>query len=152
MPITDTIIGSLKLVGSPDKICPMTWDELLRSIPSLYAVDVPRNVTNVTIGAVQPPESDNDNLWVRINSDGTFVGFYTFQTGAWRKAYQYTLNDVIWRWGNSASIEDGFKLIDQNSALPVPVIDKLMLDYVVDPVNPTNYIYFAVQFVGYGAI
>lgn len=152
MTITDYVSGRLQVVGLPDGQCFTTWQDFINAIPSLFGVEVPRTVTNVSIGATQPPESEKDNLWVRIDGSGNFLGFYVFTAGAWRKAYQYTQNDVLWQWGRSDVLEDGFRLIDQNSNLPSTVIQSLMLQYVVDPINPGVFNYFAVQFVGYGAI
>lgn len=151
MTITDYVVGRLRNLGLVDQQCFTTWEDFLQAVPSLFAVDVPREVTNVSIGAVQPSESEKDNLWVRVDSSGNFLGFYTFSYGAWRKAYQYTQNDVLWQWGRSDEIEDGFRLIDQNTNLPPTVISSLMLQYIVDPINPGVYNYFAVQFIGYGA-
>ena len=58
-------------------------------------------------------------------------------------------DQIIWMFGNSTDIPDGFQLIDSNAPLPAAVRDKIISEYVETSQGSGVYTYFAVRWLGY---
>lgn len=145
--VVDVVRGALKLNGSIDRMCFSSWKEFVQSIPNLFSVEVPKSVTNVTVGEAPPTEDSVDNVWFRRDSSGAILGIYVFQDGAWRQFYNLPPTQVVWMYGNSASLPDGFVLIDTGDPyVPSNVVTILKAQYIA---LGGGYSYFAVRWEGY---
>ena len=148
-PIQNVILGALKLLGIPERACFQNWQQFVEAIPQYFAVEVPQSITNVIVGSTAPSEDDRDKIWYRRDNNGSFLGVYAFQNGAWRPFYSLVPDSVTWTWGNSNSIPDGFILIEQgDSTIPSTVVNFLVGQYIPLPSGP-GYQWFAIRFVGY---
>ena len=75
-----------------------------------------------------------------------------FQAGEWQRIHNYRSDEVIWVFGDSRVIPEGFQLIDNNAGIPSDVIDFLMKQYLKDPIasTPTQDVfkYYAIRYIG----
>lgn len=146
--ISDVVRGALKLNGLPDRLCFTSWKDFILSLPDLLSVEVPASASNVIVGNEYPTTDDINKIWYRRDPSGNFIGIYAFQNGQWRLLYNYAPNEIIWMYGNSAVIPEGFVLIEQGDAVIIStVVNALRSQYV--PLVGGGFAYFAVRFAGY---
>lgn len=107
----------------------------------------------VVYGFQTPGEDEKGKLWVKIDRAGHPNGFFFFVEGKWQRFYNHSVQDVVWKYGDSREIEPGFQLIDGTVA-SIPVGDQahIMSFYRLDTVNSTPtapvYSYFATIYLG----
>lgn len=143
------VSGSLKTKGIPQDVCFESFAELLKSLEKYVTVEVPRSITNVTVGDTPPGEDRRDNLWVRFDKSGNYLGNWVFVKGNWQLAYTFAPNQIIWMTGDSRVIPQGFKLVDENNgSVPSDVAQVLQGQYVIatDNFGLPYYRYFAVTY------
>jgi hypothetical protein len=149
--INSVILGALKVQDVPERASISTWEELIKSIPTFIGVELPTGISNVIVGNVQPQEEDRDKLWIRRDNNGTFIGFYAFCDGKWSPVYAIPPDSVVWFYGDSANVHDGFILIDDGDAqIPSYVVNALKAKYI-NASSGTGYAYFAARYVQCGA-
>lgn len=145
----DVVQSALKLIGLPDRKCFTSLADLLKLIPELYAVEIPTGITNVSIGNAYPPASEQNNLWVRTDSVGSFVGFYIFATGQWRQIYPLP-DQIFLIVGDSRSLPPGYTLASSDVRLTAQQVANLKKIWTIGGTTPaTWYSVFHVTFVGF---
>lgn len=107
----DVILGALKLLGKLDCNCFTNWQDFVKSIPSMFAVEIPANITNVTISYDMPDDDQHDNLWIRLDAAGSFVGLYVYAVGDWQQIWPVP-QGIFRVYGDSRSISPGYMLAD----------------------------------------
>lgn len=146
--IEDVIKGAIKINGNLDRQCFSSWREFLETLPNLLAVEVPRGASSLLVGREEPGEEDRNKLWARQDSNGAFLGLYAFQNGGWRPFYNYVQNEIIWMFGNSDTIPDGFTLVEVGDpVIPSSVVNAIRGQFI--PGANNNFIYFAVKYTGF---
>jgi len=143
-PTTNTVIGQLILKALPELECFTNFTDFLKALPGLYAVEIPASVTNVIVGPAQPSSSQTSSIWVRVNNAGTFLGIYVFSDGNWIQVVPAP-NQIIWMYGDSSVVPDGYKTTDAASGDEISVALALALKalWITGNVGP-NYEYFSV--------
>lgn len=148
-PINTTVRGAIKIDNLPERARFTTWLEFLEQLPDLLTVEVPSSISGVIVSIDEPGEQDRDKVWYRRDSAGRFVGVFAFQGGGWNLFYQFAPQQVIWTWGDSNTIPDGFTLIDVgDTVIPNSIVLAIKAQFVPNPVPP-GYVYFAIRFSGY---
>jgi len=149
MPIgTDTIRGMLKLNGLIDCEFYTSWQDFVAAIPKLFAVEIPNNITNVTIGDQQPSDSERDHLWFRTDSSGAFAGLYMFAQCVWQKIYPVP-NQLFFMWGDSRILPPGYTLADADPNINSTELQDMQRIWSVGGTNPTWYSTFHVTYTGF---
>jgi len=146
--ISDVIKGAIKLNQLPDRLKYSSWIEFIKDLPNLLSVEVPTSVSGVIVGSSYPTETDRDKVWYRRDSAGNLIGTYAFQAGSWRPLYQLAPGQILWLYGDSSDIPEGFIMIDVGDPrIPALVVNTLMPQYI--PNGSGGYEYFAVRWAGY---
>lgn len=148
------VSAKLKILSIPTNACFTTVSELLKLIEKTFTVDlsVGKNNDFVVTGSEPPTADDKNRLWVRKLNQGSFAGFYIFVGGAWNRIFNRRSDEIIWMYGDSRKVPEGFVLISENTgAVPSEIRDHLIQQYLVDTsvdeASPV-YKYFAVQYIG----
>lgn len=145
----DVIRGAIKLDGFTEGVCFKSWDDFLATLPSLLAIEIPDDITNVTIGNTQPTDDQRDNLWIRKDSAGVFMGFYLYASGAWQKIWPVD-GELIMIVGDSRTPPTGFTTATNLSSLTAA--QKAFLQsrwHIVPGSSPTYYDIFEVSYTGF---
>lgn len=145
----DLVRGAVKLDGFIEDNCFTSWKDFIAKLPGMLALELPANVTNVTVGNQQPTDSERDNLWFRKDNAGSFLGIYIYATGAWRQIYpvpgQFTL--IV---GDSRTPPDGYTVTDDLTNLSDPQKAVLRRAWHVGGTTPAVwYDIFTVQYTGF---
>lgn len=148
---TDVIQGALKLVGLSDQECFKSWEEFVTAIPELFAVEVPNNITNVTLSTAQPTDSERDYLWIKLDGSGSFVGMLIYAQGGWKQIYPIPepvleIHHVV---GDSRNLPPGFILASADPRVTATQLTKLKTDWLVGGTSPTWYSIFDMTYVGF---
>lgn len=107
----------------------------------------------IVYGFQTPGEDQKGKIWAKSDRQGHFAGYFWFVDGKWQRIYNHSNFDVVWKYGDSRVIEDGFALIDGS----LPMIDvatqqHIMGAYRLDPVESTFlqpvFTYFATVYLG----
>lgn len=127
--------------------------DFIKKLPELLAGELPRsqNAQLVIVSSQTPSEDDKNSPWFRLARNGMFLGLGMFQQGAWRRVYIHSSFDVVWKWGDSRNIEDGFELIDGNvGGIPSDVQLHIMKYYkqITSALPDVAYSYFATVYTG----
>lgn len=149
----ERILAALAITRIPPDLC---WgkpaDFIKQLVESLtVTLDIATNTDFVVIGHEVPSEDDKGRLWIRLQRNGSFLGFYLFVNGKWQRVFNRRSDEIIWMYGDSRNIPDGFQLVDDSSPVPTDVKDHIMKQYLVDTsVNSATpvYRYFALTYVG----
>lgn len=146
--IVDVVTGAIKLNNLPDRECFRGWDDFIRRLPEFLSVEIPPSALGVIIGKDSPSEDDRDKIWYRRDASGAFLGIYAFQGGAWKPLYNIPTGQIIWLWGSSQSIPEGFTFIWTGDAvIPSNVVAGIIGQYIPD--GSGHYSYFAVRYSGF---
>lgn len=150
MSVVNTVVrGALKIDNVPDRACFSTWRQFLESIPDFLTVEVPSSVSGVVVGPNTPDEDDRDKIWFRRDNGGNFLGVWAFQNGAWRPLFNFGTNQIIWTFGDSTNIPDGFVLIEEGDpVIPSNIVQGLTALYIPAQAGP-GFGYYALRFSGY---
>lgn len=148
--MSDVIRGAIKLDGLLDTRCFQSWEDFVKALPQLLAVEIPTSITNVTVGNLQPSEDERDHLWMRKDASGSFVGIYLYGQGAWRKIFPVD-GAVTWVAGDSRTPPEGYTVIDTGD----PHIDSDTVTHLkqfyreVTIGGATFYRYYATRYTGF---
>ena len=112
------VIGKLVLKALPELQCFTNFNDFLKALPSLYAVEVPSTVTNVIVSPSQPTSSQTSSVWVRTNNSSQFLGIYVFSEGNWIQICPAP-GQIIWAYGDSSAPPDGYKTTDAASGVEI---------------------------------
>jgi hypothetical protein len=131
---TDIIRGTLKLDNFQEGRVYTDTDAFIKAIQTLFSVEIPITITNVIISAAQPGDDFKEGVWIRKDAAGVFQGIYIFQSGAWTKIVPPLFdNEVIYMYGDSRNIPEGYSLADSsNASLPTGVGALLETNWVAD--------------------
>lgn len=155
MPVTrEKLLGQLIINKIPKDLCWGTPTEFVKSLTKILGVNLFTNPGNdfVVVGHSVPAPEDKGRLWVRLSRSGVFQGFYMFVGGSWQRVHNYRSDEVIWMYGDSRIIPEGFQLIDDDSIVPSDVRDWIVQQYLPDTAASTPgapvYKYFATIYIG----
>lgn len=145
----DMLKGAVKLNGLADRECFTSWKDFLSRLPDLLSIEVPQGIGGVISSHQPPSEDDRDKLWVRRDTNGNFLGLYTFQDGNWQPFFDMAVGEVRWLVGDSANPPAGFVFIDEGDAvIPSNVVASLKAQYVPNSLGP-GFSFYAVRFEGF---
>ena len=144
----DVIQSVLKLVQMPERQCFTSWQDLLRKIPELYAVEIPSGITNVSIGNAYPSSSETDHLWIQTDNSGNFIGLNIFVTGAWRQIYPL-LDQLFLIVGDSRVPPSGYTVADSDPRIDDAMLNNLQKIWTLGGTTPIWYTVFHVTFTGW---
>lgn len=146
--ITDVIRGALKLDNFLEGKCFESWDDFVKAIPNMFTIEVPGSITNVTVGNEQPTDDERDNLWIRKDTSGSFMGLYLYAQGAWQQIYP--LPHQLFRiTGDSRHPPVGFTLATDDTNLSSSIRAFLPGTWHVGGTTPTWYDVFEVTYTGF---
>ena len=149
MPVgTDVVRGVLKLEGLLDEKCFTSWQEFVSAIPSLFAVELPNNITNVTVGATQPSDSERDHLWVKKDGSGSFVGLFIYAQGDWQQVYPAP-NQLFLMYGDSRAMPAGYILASDDPNISTLELVNLQKIWTEGGVSPTWWTVFHAVYKGF---
>jgi len=142
-------MGSLKLLGKLDCNCFTSWQDFIKAIPSMFAVEIPPDITNVTLSNNQPDADQQDHVWFKLNSAGNFVGIFLYITGSWRQVYPVP-NQIFQVFGDSRVPPTGYILVDSsNPNFTAAEVAALQANWVPHPTEPGVYTIFNVTYAGF---
>lgn len=142
------MMAKVRLLGIPERCKFTNLQDFLTKYPDMLAVDIPSALMGAVVSKDEPAEDSRDKLWVRRDGSGNFVGMYAFQAGRWMPVYNTVPGEVIWMYGDSNYLPEGFTLIlNDSNTVDSNTANALMARYV--PLNLGGYSYFAVLFTGY---
>lgn len=146
-----------KLIKKQDvtDLCFTKAPDFVNQLIKILGIEFPvfSNENFVIYGFQIPNEDQKNKLWVKTDRAGHFQGYFLFIDGSWQRIYDYSVQDVVWKYGDSREIEDGFQLIDGTvAAIPTAVQEHIMSFYHQNasestPLNPV-YDYFATIYLG----
>ena len=152
----DNIRGTIRLDRIDPNLCWGTPKEFVQKLLSMLSVDlgVPVNNEFVFVSHQTPTEDDKNKLWIRLARNGSFLGFFLFQTGAWKRIDDLRSDmprDMI---GDSREIERPWELIDEGIAgFDADTVSHLKSFYQVDNAKSTPgetvYKVFKVRWIGF---
>lgn len=144
----DVIRGAVKLDGFIEEKCFKSWAEFITALPSMLALEIPDSITNVTVGNTQPTDDQRDNLWIRKDSSGSFVGFYLYAQGTWQKIFPAD-GELTWVSGDSRVIAPGYTLATNLTDLTAAQKAFLTARWHIGGTSPTWYDIFEVRYTGF---
>lgn len=155
MPTIRMLEGKLYLKEDVTDLCFTSAPTFIKTLMKVFGLQFPvsNNENFVIYGFQVPNEDQKDKLWIRTDRAGHFQGYFLFIEGRWQRIYDHSIQDVVWKSGDSQVLEEGFQLIDGTVAsIPVDVQTHIMSYYHIDaaqstPLN-TVYDYFAVIYLG----
>ena len=145
---TDVITGALKLNNFMEGKCFTSWADFIAAVPSMFSVEVPSNITNVSIGNQQPTSSELDHLWIKQDPSGSFIGLFLYAQGAWQQVYPVP-NQIFLVYGDSRNIDPGFTLASDDTNLSAAQIQTLQKIWHIGGTSPTWYSIFHVTYTGF---
>lgn len=129
---TDLIQGVLKLNNFQESNCFTCWSDFVKAIPNMFAVELPSNISNVTIGTSQPSDSERDHLWVKTDPSGSPIGLFTYSGGTWNQ-FLPPQNEIFYVYGDSRSIPSGYILASSSPNLTASQILTLQKTWHAEP-------------------
>lgn len=145
---TDVIQGALKLTGLVDAQCYKSFKEFVAAMPDLFSVEVPNNISNVTVGNSQPSASERDHLWVRTDGSGSFVGLFTYAQGSWKQIYPVP-QGIFRMYGDSRAVPEGYRLASADPNISSAMLAELQKTWVTGGSSPTWYTMFHTTYIGF---
>lgn len=110
----DVILGALKLIGKPDCECFTSWADFMSKLNTFWAVEIPSNITNVTVSTNEPNDDQHDNVWFRLNNAGSFAGIFIYAMGDWQQIFPHP-NEIVRMYGDSRNVPPGYMLVDSSN-------------------------------------
>ena len=144
----DNIRGVLKLDNFMEGKCFTSWNDFVRAIPSMFSVEVPSDITNVTVGTQQPSDSERDHLWVRTDNSGAFSGLYVYAQGAWQKIYPVP-SQLFFMYGDSRVLPPGYTLAVNDPNISATELSAMQKIWNVGGTGPTWWTTFHVTYTGF---
>lgn len=156
MPVKrEKALGTLQINKLPKNLCWGTPEEFVKKLIEILGVNIVTHEGSnfVIVSHVVPPPEDKGKLWVRTTSGGVFQGFFLFQDSTWQRIQNRRSDEVIWLYGDSRELPEGFQLIEPGiGGIASDVVDFIVTKYLKDPAasTPTQtvYKYFAVRWIG----
>lgn len=146
---TDVVEGALKLKGLVDELCATSLAEYTKLLPTLFSVLIPSSISNVVVGVQQPGDDRRDNLWVRLDNSGDFIGLYVYAQGQWRQVSPVD-NQLFYVFGNSTIDIPGFTLATDFTGLTTSQKNFLKLQWHWNNDTPgTFYDLFHIVYTGF---
>jgi hypothetical protein len=144
---TETIRGVLKLDNFMEGKCFTSWSDFVQAMPSMFSVEVPNDITNVTLGIQQPSDSERDHLWIRTDNSGAFSGLYIYSQGAWQIIYPVP-KQLFFMWGDSRNIPAGYTLASVDPNIDSTMLMDMQKIWCVGGTGPTWWKTFHVTYTG----
>lgn len=145
---SDVIRGAIKLDSLVSGCCFTSWEDFVKAIPTLFSVEVPATITNVVISNLQPGSSLRDNLWIRLDNSGSFMGLFIYTGGLWQQIFP-TPQGIFKMYGDSRVIPSGYLLADtSNPHLTAGEAAALMASWVLHG-SGLYYTIFDVTYEGF---
>jgi len=145
MPRYDKLTGKMELGKTPSNWCWTTpkafAEELINSLQFSWPFEDTHKA--VIYGDKTPSADDKDKMWARFDNSGNWLGWYAWQKGSWKRVYNYRSDQVIWLYGNSNNIPDGFQLLDGTAAGAPDLSPQFTAN------QSGGYSYYAVRWIGY---
>ena len=108
--------AKLSIKGLPDLTCFKSFADLLLALPNFLTVEIPDNITNVTVSNIQPLDTERDHVWFRFSNGGTFIGIYLFTDGSWKQFFPVP-QSVYTVYGNSDFPPEGYITTEDSGSL-----------------------------------
>ena len=149
----DNVRGTLQIDRIPPNLCWGKPADFIQQLVRIVSIElgIPPSTDFVVTGHQTPTEDDKNRVWIRLDRNRNFLGFYMFISGAWRRVFNRPINEVIWYWGDSREIPPGFALIDGTApAMPADVQAHVQTFYHRNSsiTSITVWDYFAVLYTG----
>lgn len=149
---TDVIKGTIKIQNILEEACVLDFPDLIRQLPNFITIEVPSTISNVVIGPQQPGSDKRNNLWIRTDSSGDFLGIFVYAVGLWRQVYPVPMGLIRIADGaaDSRTPPVGYTLATEANVLTQSQKDFLVQQWHwhLDVPN-TYYDIFDVFFTGY---
>ena len=145
---SDVIRGAIKLDSFIQGRCFTSWEDFIKQLPTLLAIELPPDITNITIGNQQPTDDQRDNLWIRKDNSGSFLGFYLYAQGAWQQIFPVP-NEIFLIYGDSRAVPAGYQLASNSSQLTVNQVTVLKKLWHLGGTSPDWYDMFHVTYIGF---
>lgn len=152
--VREKVLADLVIGRIPPDLCWGKPEEFLKAIEEAMDVILQLNSNNdfVVIGHETPSADDKNRLWVRLARNGSFQGFYLFVDGKWQRVFNRRNDEIIWMFGDSRNIPEGFQLIDGTATgIPTDIQQHIIQQYKINEDVTgiaTVYEYFAVRYLG----
>ncbi len=152
--VRERIDAVLKILRIPPDLCWGRPDDFVKLLTEILTVELSTSPNNefVIVGHQTPGEDDKGKLWIKLQINGSFQGFFFFQNGLWERIHNYRNDEVIWMQGDSRVIPKGFELIDGAlGGIPTDVQQHILTFYLENTtvVGSTVFKYFAVRYIGF---
>lgn len=134
----DVIRGAIKIDNFLQDKCFTSWKDFVLALPQMLTVEVPTSVTNVTVGTVQPGDDEKDNLWIRRDNSGSFLGMYIFAAGSWKQIFPVP-NEIFYVYGDSRQPPPGYSFVEDVTTFSVDELNKMRLIWHVGGTVPTTW-------------
>lgn len=144
----DVIRGILKLDNFMEGKCFTSWADFIAAMPSMFSVEVPTDVTNVKLGTDQPSDSERDNLWIKINGAGSFVGIFIYAQGTWQQIYPVP-QEIFFMYGDSRNVPAGYRLVSDDPNISDIQVVNMQKIWTTGGTSPTWYTTFHVTYKGF---
>ena len=144
----DVIRGALKLDNFMENKCFSSWEDFVKAFPSMFSVEVPPDITNVSIGAAEPSATDRDHLWIKLDGAGSFVGLYIYAQGAWQKIYPLS-NQLFFMYGDSRSLPAGYTLAANDPNISASQLTQMQKIWTLGGTSPSWWTTFHVTYTGF---
>jgi hypothetical protein len=140
-----TVVGELVLKALPELQCFTNFNDFLKQLPALYAVEVPSTVTNVIVSPSQPTSNQTSSVWIRMSNASQFYGLYVFSEGQWIQIVPAP-QQVIWMYGDSQNPDPGYKTTDAASGVEISatLATALKALWIAGTLAPPSYEYYSV--------
>lgn len=146
-PPLNAIVGSIKIVGLPERESFTGFRDFWERLPELVEVELPAGATGIVFSSTEPGEDYRNSLWVNRDNNGIVLGLYSFQGGKWKQIQNTILGEIRWIYGDSDTTPDGWKLIiTGDDTVPDTVVAHLVPQYLT--LSAGRYSFYAVRFVG----
>lgn len=116
----DGLLGKLKLLELPEKLCWTDPIALLKLIQTLFVVEFPGKPQDkfTIVGAATPGPDQTTQVWERLDRQGNYMGKHLFIENQWRRVYDFPLGARLLMDGTpTAQAFDGFVVTDEGIQL-----------------------------------
>lgn len=144
----DVLRGAIKIDNFLEGKCFTSWKDFVLALPQMLSVEVPTSVTNVTVGTVQPGDDEKDNLWIRRDNSGSFLGMYTFAAGSWKQIFPVP-NEIFYVYGDSRNPPAGYSFVEDVTTFSADELTKMRQIWHLGGSSPTWYSTFHIVYVGF---
>lgn len=144
----DVIRGALKLDSFLEGKCFTSWADFVAAIPSMFSVEVPSGITNVTISNQSPSDTDRDHLWIKVDGSGSFLGFFIYTSGAWQQIYPAP-NQLFLMYGDSRYPPAGYTVATDDPNISATMLANLKKIWTLGGTSPDWWTVFHATYTGF---